>query len=269
MPAHDCLRKEKLSDWRELNEFIEDNFFSDPNFVFRGQSCASWDLNTTLDRLLLQVPEEFRHEGIIYNHLDRFNKALRGRRTGNGARKEYPNELWALGQHYGLATPFLDWSFSPYIALFFAFNDPSRPPSGERVLWALDIKKIKEINRAIEDHFGIKKSLGEDVTYGYEVFEKDRVPIIELIEPLSDDNPRIISQAGMFTRLPVLTHLEKWVFYSCGENYKDALLKIIIPEDARDSVIWALEKMNIHSASLFPDVNGLVDPLVKTIIRLV
>ena len=256
MPNNAGLREERMSDWRELNEFIEDNFFSDPSFVFRGQGCASWELNTTLDRLLRQVPEEFRHEGIVYDHLDRFSKALRGRRTGNGTRKENPNELWALGQHYGLSTPFLDWSFSPYIALFFAFNAPSPPPSGERALWALDIKKVQEINVNIKDYVGIKNSSGETLEFGFKVFEQDRTPIIELIEPLSDDNPRIISQAGMFTRLPVLTSLNEWVFHLCGKGYKEVLLKIIIPENARDRVIWALEKMNIHSASLFPDFTG-------------
>lgn len=256
MPRNVGIREERVADWRELNEFIEDNFFSDPNFVFRGQSCASWGLNTTLDRLLRQVPDEFRLEGIVYSHLDRFVKALRGRRTGNGTKIESTNELWALGQHYGLATPLLDWSYSPYISLFFAFHDPSPPPSGERVLWALDLKKVKEISVNIEDYVGIKRSNGEAVEFGIEVFEEERTPIVELVEPLSDDNPRIISQAGMFTRLPVLTSLNEWVLNFCGTSYKDVLLKIIIPEDERDTVIWALEKMNIHSASLFPDFNG-------------
>lgn len=258
MPGNVGFREEKVSDWRELNEFIEDYFFSDPNFVFRGQSCSNWGLNTTLDRLLRQVPEEFRHEKIVYNHLDRFYRALRGRRTGNVTKNESTNEndLWALGQHYGLATPLLDWSFSPYIALFFAFNDPSPASSGERALWALDLKKVKEINVTIDDYVEIKRASGEALEFGFEVFEGGRTPIIELFEPLSDDNPRIISQAGMFTRLPVLTALNEWVINFCGTSYKDVLLKVTVSEDERDNVIWALEKMNIHSASLFPDING-------------
>ena len=245
----------ELTDWREINEFIEENFFTDNNFVFRGQRDSNWALQTSLDRLLHSVPKEFLNENIVYSHLNRFRRAIRGRRGANPAPIDRDNDLWALGQHYGLGTPLLDWSFSPYISLFFAFNEVASPTTGKRSLFALNLKKVREISRNLIDWEGLQRSEGKPVDWECEIFEEDRTPVIEIVEPLTDDNPRIINQAGLFTRLPILMTLDQWVS-NFSSSYSKVLYKITIPEDEREDIVWALEKMNIHSAALFPDITG-------------
>jgi hypothetical protein len=50
-----------------------------------------------------------------------------------------------FGRHYGVPSPLIDFTWSPYVALFFAFNgvrnDPARP-ADEVVVYALDLPSL-------------------------------------------------------------------------------------------------------------------------------
>lgn len=220
--------------------FLSNNhyFANDMGFIFRGHGCASWKLNTTLDRLFERInPEGIDLDSTYDFLLAEFVKSIRGRSGISKDIFENKEELWALGQHYGLATPLLDWTHSIYVALFFAFEDPAPSKSGYRTIWAFHTCKF------------VKNKM--------ESFNNDKEfkDLFKLIDPISDENPRLITQSGLFTKLPLNFDFVNWV---SSELPDDApyLIKINVPESERANILKHLRLMNIHPATLFPEVDG-------------
>jgi hypothetical protein len=173
-------------------------------------------------------------------HLESFKYATRGRRGPNPA-SLYENDWWALGQHFGLATPLLDWTRSPFAAAYFAFEEMGTESTQHRVVYGLDQRAVKQ------------KS--------YEIIEgwsegRERAPVIEFIDPLSDENQRLVSQSGLFTRAPIGTPIEQWIAKAFESSPKPVLLKVEIPNVDRNTCLRGLNRMNINHLSLFPDLSG-------------
>lgn len=207
--------------------------------IYRGHRRYDWQLDSKLTR-------EFDGGSIDTNVqsrlLERFLLAMRGRgidlsdKAANGAL----NEVWAYGQHFGLATPLLDWSQSPFVALFFAFIDE-------------DPKEEKENPyRAV---FRLNKSLIKEV-----------LPDL-FFEPALGENVRLVNQAGLFSVTPdgednlvteILNAMSESGAVDMGNDTEIAryVCKFHIPSAGRIDCLAMLRQMNIHHASLFPDPGG-------------
>lgn len=232
----------KLSSWKYFSDFINQEMLEYTNYVYRGHADSKWKLEPTLDRIIKSPTSGKRKE-----HLEKFKFETRGRRGSNPPLLEDENDWWALGQHHGLHTPLLDWTESPFVALYFAASNALKEKSTSLSVFSLFQDGIHIINKEINDNDNIEN------------INKQK-PTIKVVRPLSDENSRLVSQRGLFTRGPNNLDLESWV-----EKYSNLavvlnksiiLLKITIPTKDIHNCLSYLNRMNINHSTLFPDLTG-------------
>jgi FRG domain len=145
-------------------------------------------------------------------------------------------ELLATGQHHGLATPLLDWSNVPLIALFFAFElaEKLAEDSGSRVVYALNKTLLLKYFPQIDPNE------------------------ITLVDSMGFRNPRIIGQAGLFTFITSHIPLDKVLVKELPRSESaPILLRFLIRNTQRkDCLKYLGEIANIHSRTVYPDLHG-------------
>jgi hypothetical protein len=244
----------RLESWRAFTDLLESHFFNRAGvqLVFRGHRRHDWGLMPTLGRV---TTNGIITEALADDQLDRFKRAVRGR-LNDTALVDEDDELWSVGQHHGLMTPLLDWTYSPYVALFFAFHkedDQDEKDNPYRAVYVLNKSFLAEY----EAETGIR-----------------------VFEPRKDHHGRLVNQAGLFTFSPFDATLENKLtdvladeegftdeeLRSASEEEQPEILaryicKIYIRNDGkeRDACVRHLRRMNVHHASLFPDLLGASD----------
>lgn len=223
-----------LENWLQFQSICE-VFANNMGIYFRGQRDSKWKLRTTLDRFSDTL--DTRVKGTYDKVLDTFIKAIRGKSQIIKNPEKNEDEIWALGQHNGLATPLLDWTSSAYIALFFAFETNEHPESKYRTVWGM--------------HYFVSETMKE---YNK---DKNKYEEFKFVDPITDHNPRLLSQSGIFTKQPINFDVEQWVRKHFKDNTdKPVLFKIHIPTLEREKILKGLMLMNIHHVSIYPDIAG-------------
>lgn len=240
----------QLRSWTVFGDFLRVHVLRLPHYIYRGHARAEWRLEPALDRILPYrgAPADIRKRA---DHLRAFQLATRGRRGPNAITPPTEEEWWALGQHHGLATPLLDWTRSPYVAAYFAFWHPNLPHAKYRVVFALQSGIIANYCNGGAHIEG----------YANRITPPGGVPLgpderVDTFTPQSDDNPRLVSQSGVFTRAPDGREIEDWVRDHFSGIKKGILVKVLIPERDRTECLQSLNRMNINHLSLFPDLYG-------------
>lgn len=236
-----------MKSWDDFTNFISKHFLSySKQYIWRGQANSDWLLESSLDRLLKKFNRTDR-PSLREKHLENFRYSIRGRYEQSSSVLS-EDECWAIGQHYGIATPLLDWTVSPFIAAFSAINNvPIIYPS------SID----NELNEKSFAIFAVHKHSV------IEINEKLNLPeemSLKIIEPLSNGNPRLVSQGGLFTKIPVSVDVESWIVDKfTGEEDLEILIQFKIPyKDIQNTrkIMCILNRMNVNHLSLFSDLQG-------------
>ena len=246
-----------IDSWESLTRELDQLQGTMPSPCFRGQGDYSWQLCPSINRYLTDVPSEqaarlefaavLRFLGEAHEHLPA--TSLPRDPFGLDVFDNFVEWL-ALMQHHGAPTRLLDWSFSPYVGLYFAVTGR---PSDDAALWFFDQSPI----------WGAFCTRFQ--TPPMEFFDYRVLPATLLTAPKTSSpflfsgikkmrSAREIAQQGMFTFCDHLqadhqAALEAMAPSACGRIRISAALK---PE-----FTWRLKMMNLTPAALFPGVDGV------------
>lgn len=132
------IKEKKFRSFKKFWCFIEELNAQNNNFIWRGHSNKNWILNTTWNRYRKIFNDIEMTETLI-----KFEQNLA--RGGFFPFKEPVSKYqWLeLARHYGIPTPLIDFSYSPYIALFFACSEVNNTfEKKQAVLYALNISEL-------------------------------------------------------------------------------------------------------------------------------
>lgn len=286
------LQLESVADFMR---FLEENR-NFPGFLFRGQSQANDELKPSLHR----NPEIYRKykkleafRELLFAHLERFRFSLRGRLEVPLEYWKDDMEMWAIAQHYGMKTPLLDWTGSPWVALYFAFenqrelkvvvrsNDTEESLRGrfDEQLTMFDAPRAvyfynaglmeQRRNACYEKHLAAEAAKldpsdrhdGNERVHAHNVAEsKARYLFPLVIAPKSGKNHRLVNQRGLFTYLMFRASIEGALSLCTATHHVKStdpmLIKATLPNGRRTEILKHLYDMNISRLSLFPDVEG-------------
>lgn len=242
----------RFDSWERFREAIDGPEYK--SWAFRGQSSVDWPLYSSLSRYLMgyQVhPEAWQQQE---------HRILRiFKRKAHLLLDHLPEEKdsfqWlALMQHHGAPTRLLDFTWSPFVATFFALERATT----EAAVWALfppglsnrPMRTLRASQRVRKDE------IAPWVPGGYEKhFLPNKHRIVIAGEP-HRMNQRLIAQSGTFVMPGVLDEpIEKLTPPS-------AVVKFVLDVKAiRRRAMSDLYHMNLSNATLFPGLDGLARSL--------
>jgi len=227
--------KDEVTNWDQFKTHILK--LPPSQFIFRGQSDPHrlvtrfhrTNRSNVLRFITEDIPALHRHLSARTTHIFNLNNP-----TENGA-------FYNLVQHHGYPTPLLDWTYSPFVAAYFAYRYPSHDERGNVRIYMFDAKAWSSEWRQ---------------------FQKlaPSMPHFSLLHFLPIENARSLPQQAISS----ITNVEDIEAYltSCEKAKKKTyLFAIDLPRVERAKVMHELRLMGITAASLFPGLDGVCEDL--------
>ncbi len=232
-----------------------------PNhFVFRGHASSAWHLESTLERVLGNILSDESAKRFEEFALLRFKSKFHLYDREN-IKPETKLAWLSIMQHYGVPTRLLDFTESPYVALYFALEGYNPQSRDDFAIFSLDYKAIMTNSKTyissqdgdFKDQF--KDSYDQQDIMFERFVDKRAYDVVWIAEP-SLLNVRLDRQAGSFLfacnrSRRIEDILELPIYCNVQMN------KYIIANDLYEGLFVLLRKMNLTSKSLYGNLDGL------------
>ena len=222
--------------------------------VYRGMSNVSYKMMTSLRRVCKEKSQLL--EPVILSNFTKY------------AVLEDPSietSIWRqmiLGQHHGLPTRLLDWSFSPLVSLHFALteSDLDQMDQHDCVVWRMDIDELhgmlpERYQRVMEKESTTAFSLKmlQEACTGPEQYDADmQGKAMLIVEPPSIEQ-RIVNQFSFFSIIPSgMEDIEAFL-----NEHTNKTVRFIIKKEIRWRARDLLDQLNISERIIYPGLDGL------------
>jgi hypothetical protein len=219
-------------------------------YAFRGLSLADHPLSSSLIRLAGNADTPRLEMALLRN----FRKYAH-------TEGEHADSIWdwlALGQHRGLPTRLLDWTYSPLVALHFATASPGEFDQ-DAVVWCVNFveanKRLPAKLKQIMQRDGSETVTVDMLNAIGDLEQFDalaRRPFLVFMEPPAVDR-RILNQWALFSLMSSPTaQMDDWL-----AEHPDLCRRVIVPAALKWEIRDKLDQANINERILFPDLDGL------------